>query len=174
MVNELPKIWTQEDQTRKDVESFKNGTERDRLLMMLRCFSSSASSLPVTDDIGKIVNDATEDFRRSNYGEAMSYVDSLGTVAEFYKDLAERYLDHLTYLGATTDQYGDMAREPFVMMHNGVQVLGRVEVITLEEQEADLSTWVHCIKPYLPYASDSEREWITDNFAQFISEDEGE
>lgn len=169
-MSNLPKIYTQQDRDAKDRGLLENGSERDRLLMLLRAFSGSRSSLPMSDDYGKIQADATHDFRRSDYSEAESYVDSLVRLVEFYKELAENYLNALTDYGIPVDDYGCVSGYPFVLTEDGEEVLGRVEVLALEDHASE-DLWRGYVKPFLGFATDSEREWIVKTFSEQIKED---
>jgi len=173
MTNKLPKIYTQGDQTQQDVERWKNGTDRDRLMIMLSAFTSSPN-LPITDDYYLVQKEATGGFQRNNYGEAQQYVDTLTRLVEFYKELAEKYLDHLTTYGIITNQYGDVTNYPFVLTQGGEQVLGVAEILSMEEHNSDSSLWHDYVKPYLQLASAGEREWIAINFPEGVEELEAE
>lgn len=166
-MTELPKIYTQEDQDAKDVAAWQGGNEKDRLLIMLRAFASNPRNLPTTDDYAKVQREATEDFRRNNYGEAQQYVDTLTHLVEFYKELAEQYLENLNDYGIVTDEYGHVSSYPFVLTENGYEQIGRVEVLDLEEHSRD-SLWSGYVKPFLPMATETERAWIAEKFADQI------
>lgn len=176
---ELPKIHTQEDQDKQDVESWKTGNERAQLLLLLRAFSGGGGNLPLTDDYGRVQVDATEDFRRRDYSEAQRYVDTLANLVEFYKELAENYLQVLTDYGIRTDQCGYSDGYPFAIMSHGYQVFGAIEVFDLEEQtetpEARASLWEDYIKPHLAIAKHWEKDWIVQNFPDEVAAlEEGE
>lgn len=166
-MSNLPKIYTQEDQTAKDVAAWKSGNEKDRLLIMLRAFASNQRNLPTTDDYVKVQQEATYDFRRNDYGEAQQYVDTLVHLVEFYKDLAETYLENLNDYGIVTDQYGYESSYPFVLREDGYEKIARVEVLDLEEHNRD-DLWVDYVKPFLPLATETERAWISEKFAEQI------
>ncbi len=164
-MSNLPKIYTQGDQVAKDIEDWKGGSERDRLLILLRSFSSNPRSLPSTDDYTKVQRDATDDFRRNDYGEAQQYVDTLTQLVEFYKELAEQYLENLNDYGIITDEYGSVSHYPFVLTEDGCEKIGRVEVLDIGEHDLD-ELWRGYVKPFLHLANKGEREWIADKFAE--------
>lgn len=166
--NALPKLYTAEDKTAEDVERWKNGSDRDRALIMLSAFSSQ-TRLPISDDHGQIASDAISEFRSADYSGAVGAVESLEMIADHYKELAQKYLEELTDLGAVVDQYGDVTTEPFVITEKGEQVIGGIEVFDIDEVGRDDGTWYYYIKPYLPHASKSELEWIAKNFPEQVS-----
>ena len=167
-VNAIPKLYTAEDKAAEDVERWKNGTERDRALIMLSAFASQAR-LPISNDHDQIARDAISAFRSADYSGAVEAVESLAQIVDHYKEYAEKYLGELTRLGAVVDQYGDVTTEPFVITENGEQVLGGMEVFDIDEVGRDDGTWNYYVKPYLPHASKSEREWIAKNFPEQVA-----
>jgi len=168
-MNALPKMRTQEDVTRENVEKLQNGSEREKALVLMSVlFGSEYKNLPTTDDHDQIAREALSDFRESNFSEAASAVDSLVKIIDFYKELAESYHADLTKFGAVIDEYGSVTTEPFVIIgKEGKTHLGPVEVIEYEEQDKP-SLWAHYVKPYLPVATEREREWIAAEFADLI------
>ena len=166
----LPKLYTQEDQDKRDREDWKNGGERAQLLLFLRAFSNGGGSLPLTDNYAKVQTEATEDFRRSDYSAAQSYVDTLTELVEFYKELAENYLEALTDYAIAVDQYGSVSNYPFVLVDDGYEILGRAEVLNLDEHDSR-SLWRDYIKPFLPFATERERVWIAEHFADYLNEE---
>ena len=172
-MSSLPKMRTQEDVTRENVEKLQNGSERVKALTLLGAmFGHEYKNLPTTDDHDKIAREALSDFRQSNFSEAASAVDSLVKIVDFYKELAESFHADLTKFGAVVDEHGSITTEPFVIVdpHNQV-LLGKVEVIEYEEQDM-LSLWEHYVKPYLPIATEREHNWIAAKFAEQIFKEE--
>lgn len=168
--NSIPKLYTAEDRAAEQVERWRNGSDRDRALVLLSAFATSAR-LPVSDDHDKIAREAIGEFQDRNYSGAVEAVESLVQIVDHYKEFAEKYLSELTRLGAVVDEYGDATTEPFAILENGEQVLGKVEVFDIDEVGRDGGTWNYYVKPYLPYASETEREWIARNFPDEINND---
>lgn len=167
----LPKMRTQEDVTREQVEALTNGNERDRLMVLLGSMTGSDTrGLPETDDHDKLARDATEDFRRSNYSEAHSTVESLVLIVDFYKNLAEEYLSLLQGNGVAVDEYGSQTNNVFSLTENGEQVLGYSEVLPIEDHSRE-DLWEGYVKGYLPFAGASEKKYIAEKFGEFIKEE---
>ena len=167
-VNAIPKIYTAEDRSAENVERWKNGTDRDRALIMLSAFASQ-TRLPISNDHDRIARDAISAFRSADYSGAVEAVESLAQIVDHYKEYAEKYLSELTRLGAVVDECGDATTEPFAILENGEQVLGKVEVFDIDEVGRGDGTWNYYVKPYLPHASKSEREWIARNFPEQVA-----
>lgn len=172
-MNTLPKMRTQEDAIKEQAEQIKNGGERGFMLALLSNMTGSATrGLPVTDDHDKLAQDAIRDFRRSDYTEAASTVESLVLIVDHYKNLAEEYLSALTDHALSTNEYGQVTNYSFVLIEGGEQMLGYAEVIRVEDQTDHLdSLWSEYVKDYLPFAGETEKKYITRKFAAQIEED---
>lgn len=172
MNNQLPKMRTQEDADREQLERLKNDTSgRELLLLMLSNMTGSATrGLPTTDDHIKIASDALNDFRRSDYSDAIDYVESLSLIVDFYKDLAENLASQMGDYGLVINEYGDVSNNPFVLV-DGDTYIGKIEVINLEDNERD-ELWKYYVKDYVPTASKAEKAWISERFADQIEKEQ--
>lgn len=170
-MNNLPTMRTQEDVTREQMDKLKDGTDRELMLVLLQNMTGSATrGLPTTDDHDKIARDAVQDFQRNDFSEARRAVESLELIVDFYKDLAESYLDELTRQGNRMDEYGNQQNNIFALMDGGEQKLGFSEVLNVEEHDLE-HIWQGYVKDYLPFAGGFEKDYIAEKFAAFIEEE---
>lgn len=132
----LPKIKTQLEQYREDVEARGIG---DVLLRgMIASMTGQHNPLPEYDDVNKIARDSSAEFKRGDYTEALSYIDSLVKIVEHYQGLAENYRDALDGIGATYYESGEVdAVAPFAVIDGPVWIAGNAEVFDLSAGELE-------------------------------------
>ena len=170
---QLPGPHTQEAQTATDIEILREGTDREKALVWIKAFSSNRH-LPKTADYNKILRDATNEFQRNDYSEALDYVQSLAELVEHYQDLAQNFADTLEAYGAVLNEYGDVAYEPVVIVDQyGNELFGRPEVLVFERHDKE-ELWHYYIKPRLGTLTEQEERWVADNFQAQIKEEENE
>lgn len=171
-MSNLPKMRTQEDVTREQIEKLNSGSERDLMLVMLQSMTGSATrGLPVTDDHDKLAQEAVWDFQRNDYSEAASTVESLVLIVDHYKNLAEEYLSELTRQGNVMDEYGSQRNNIFALVEAGEQKLGFSEVLDVAEHDLE-DLWDDYVKDYVQFAAPSEMTYIAERFAAFIEKEQ--
>jgi len=130
----LPKLRTASEIIAEDYENDPRGT---LTLAIISSFgaSTSYSRLPEYNDQNEVERKATEDFRRADYSDATTYVDSLVKIADHYQELAQQYLDILAPLGIVTGYYGDLKVEPFAVMRGGEWLVGNADSFNIENED---------------------------------------
>ena len=126
----IPKIKTQGEQYREDIEA--RGIGDVFLHGLIASMTGRYNPLPKYDDVYKIASDSSAEFRRGDYSEAFSYIDSLVKIVEHYQGLAENYREALDGIGASYYESGEVdAVAPFAVINGQEWIAGNAEVFDL-------------------------------------------